>query len=34
MDRLVDYARSDKGQDGQGRASQAEARSTGVKMHR
>ena len=34
MDRLVEYARSVKGKDGQGRASQAQARSTGVKMHR
>src|SRR5262249_39917180 len=31
MDHLVDYARSGKGQDGQGRASQAQARSTDVK---
>jgi hypothetical protein len=31
MDRLVEYARSLKGKDGQGRASQAQARSTGVK---
>jgi len=31
MDHLVDYARSGKGQDGQGRASQAQARSTGLK---
>jgi hypothetical protein len=28
---LVEYARSGKGEDGQGRASQAQARSTGVK---
>ena len=32
--RLVEYARSVKGKDVQGRASQAQARSTGVKMHR
>src|SRR6516164_11188842 len=31
MDHLVDYARPSKGQDGQGRASQTQARSTGVK---
>jgi hypothetical protein len=31
MDHLVDHVRSGKGQDGQGRASQAQARSTGVK---
>src|SRR5262245_17761350 len=30
MDHLVDYARSGKGQDWQSRASQAQARSTGV----
>jgi hypothetical protein len=30
MDQLVDYARSGKGQDGQGSASQAQTRSTGV----
>src|SRR5262249_16159123 len=34
MDRLVEYARSVKGKDGQGRASQVQARSTGMKMHR
>jgi hypothetical protein len=28
---LVEYARSGKGEDGQGRASQAQTRSTGVK---
>ena len=31
MDQLVDYARSGKGQDGQGSASQAQTRSTSVK---